>query len=319
MPNYSGIWTRTQQMQATAASLWPATPGAPTIGTATGGNTSASVTFTAPAYTGNPAGITSFTVTSSPSGVTGTGASSPITVSGLTNGTAYTFTVTATNATGTGSASAASNSVTPAMTPGMAFGGGYFAGQVNVSGTLYNMVIADVTTGQVYGKKWGTYGEVTSAQSLIDGAANTARLLVVDRGFLDYQAAIFCSDLVTGGYSDWYLPARNELEVCYYFLKPTTTANTTGFSSGVNANAVSPEPVSTVYTSGSPTQTTATNFRTGASSQEFTAAYYWSSSESTVQPAYVALGQDFSNGTYYNDFNKTYTTYYTRAMRKVLA
>jgi len=88
-------------------------PDAPTIGTATGGNASASVTFSAPANNGGSA-ITGFTVTSSPSGITGTGASSPITVSGLSNGTAYTFTVTATNAIGTSPASSASNSVTPA-------------------------------------------------------------------------------------------------------------------------------------------------------------------------------------------------------------
>lgn len=90
-------------------------PGAPTIGTATAGNASASVTFTAPASNGG-ATITGYTVTSSPGGFTGTGASSPINVSGLTNGTAYTFTVTATNSAGTGSASAASNSVTPSAT-----------------------------------------------------------------------------------------------------------------------------------------------------------------------------------------------------------
>ena len=89
-------------------------PDAPTIGTATGGNASASVTFSAPANNGGSA-ITGFTVTSSPSGITGTGSSSPITVSGLSNGTAYTFTVTATNAIGTGAASSASNSVTPAV------------------------------------------------------------------------------------------------------------------------------------------------------------------------------------------------------------
>lgn len=113
MPNFSGLWTSRQQLQAVGAGIWPATPGAPTIGTATAGNATASVTFTAPAYTGYPAGITGYTVTSSPGGVTATGSSSPITVSGLTNGTAYTFTVRATNATGTGPASAASNSVTP--------------------------------------------------------------------------------------------------------------------------------------------------------------------------------------------------------------
>ena len=113
MPQYSGIWTEQAVMQAVGAGNWPGNPGAPTIGTATAGDASASVTFTAPTNNGGSA-ITSYTVTSSPGGITGTGASSPITVSGLTNGTAYTFTVTATNATGTGPASAASNSVTPA-------------------------------------------------------------------------------------------------------------------------------------------------------------------------------------------------------------
>ena len=87
-------------------------PGAPTIGTATAGNAQASVAFTAPASNGGSA-ITSYTVTSSPGGLTGTGAASPITVAGLANGTAYTFTVTATNSTGTGTPSAASNSITP--------------------------------------------------------------------------------------------------------------------------------------------------------------------------------------------------------------
>jgi hypothetical protein len=84
-------------------SVAPSTiPGAPTIGIATKGNAQAVLTFSAPVSNGGSA-ITGYTVTSSPGGFTGTGAASPITVTGLTNGTAYTFTVVATNANGNSS------------------------------------------------------------------------------------------------------------------------------------------------------------------------------------------------------------------------
>ena len=87
-------------------------PGAPAIGAATAGNAQATVSFTAPAASGGSP-ITSYTVTSSPGGKTGAGTAGPIIVTGLTNGTAYTFTVTAANAMGSSVASSASNSVTP--------------------------------------------------------------------------------------------------------------------------------------------------------------------------------------------------------------
>jgi uncharacterized protein (TIGR02145 family) len=99
-------------------SVIPSTgPGAPTIGTATAGNGQAIVAFTAPTNTGGSP-ITGYTVTSNPGNITVNGSTSPITVTGLTNGTAYTFTVVAKNANGTSSASSASNSVTPATVPG---------------------------------------------------------------------------------------------------------------------------------------------------------------------------------------------------------
>jgi hypothetical protein len=100
---------------ASASTTVTTVPQAPTIGTATDGGTgtTASVAFTAGATGGSA--ITTYTATSSPGSITGTAASSPITVSGLTTGQAYTFTVTATNANGTSTSSAASNSVTLAI------------------------------------------------------------------------------------------------------------------------------------------------------------------------------------------------------------
>ena len=80
---------------------------------ATAGVASASVAFVAPSSNGGSA-ITGYTVTSSPGSFTAMGTTSPINVTGLTNGTAYTFTVVATNAIGNSVASAASSAVTPA-------------------------------------------------------------------------------------------------------------------------------------------------------------------------------------------------------------
>lgn len=91
-------------------------PGTPTIGSATAGNAAATVSFTAPSYLGKPTG-TSYTAISNPSNVTGTSSTSPITVSGLNNGTAYTFTVTLSNGTVVSLSSDASNSVTPVAPP----------------------------------------------------------------------------------------------------------------------------------------------------------------------------------------------------------
>ncbi|MDR2469438.1 MAG: fibronectin type III domain-containing protein [Tannerella sp.] len=107
--NAAGYGATSNELTATPRTV----PDAPTTVSATAGDTEAEVSFTASVNNGGAA-ITGYTVTSSPDGLTATGTVSPITVTGLTNGTSYTFTVTATNAAGDGTSSGASN---PAVTP----------------------------------------------------------------------------------------------------------------------------------------------------------------------------------------------------------
>ena len=85
-------------------------PGAPTNVTAIAGNSQATVSWTAPANNGG-APITSYTVTSAPGNKQCSSAVTNCTVTGLTNGTSYTFSVVATNSAGNGPASSPSNAV----------------------------------------------------------------------------------------------------------------------------------------------------------------------------------------------------------------
>lgn len=91
----------------------PVAPGMPVIGNATPGNQQAQIAFAAPSSNGGSP-ITQYTATCSPGNVTGTGATSPITVSGLTNGTPYTCSVTATNAAAQTGPASGTVPVTPA-------------------------------------------------------------------------------------------------------------------------------------------------------------------------------------------------------------
>jgi len=199
---------------------------------------------------------------------------------------------------------------------GAAYQGGYYAGQISTSGNgiaTHNLVIGPVSSAENSARKWNTGGNsVVGSASVIDGPANTAAQIA---GYgTDSEAATFCDDLTIGGFSDWYMPAKNELEVCYYNLKPTTTSNHTG--SGINANAV-PARASN-YTAGSPAQTSATDFITSTGAQAFTAGSgantYWSSSQSTI---YVTIGlyQNFSTG--YQDGNQKNSNARVRAVRRV--
>ena len=99
--------------------------------TGTAGDEQVNVSFTSPSDVGGAA-ITEYRVTDSTGDFGATGSASPITVSGLTNGTSYTFNVWAINPFGWSSPSDASGSVSPVSPIGVFAGGFNGSSQTNV-------------------------------------------------------------------------------------------------------------------------------------------------------------------------------------------
>lgn len=131
--------------------------------------------------------------------------------------------------------------------------------------------------------------------TLNEGMAATQAMIAAGDS-TQYPAAHWSDGLSIGGYSDWYVPARDELDRIWRFLKPASISNyatadrPTGASSsyenngakgdvsashGINNNAAA---AGTAYTAGVPAQTGVTAFRTaGAQAMEYGTAIYGSS------------------------------------------
>ena len=155
-------------------------PDAPVIGTATGGDTEATVTFIAPVSNGGTT-ITSYTAISSPGGNTGTlvqAGDGVITVTGLTNGTSYTFTITATNAAGIGNSSEASNLVIPVGVPDAPVIGIATAGDTEATITYTapvrngGSIITSYRATSIPGGIMGTLGQEGSGTITVTGLTN---------------------------------------------------------------------------------------------------------------------------------------------------
>lgn len=161
---------------ATGTADSPTRPGAPTGVAAVAGTGSATVPFNAPANDGGRP-VTGYVVTASPGGISASGAASPVTVTGVTDGIAYTFTVAASNGVGTSAPSAASNAVTTGVVSLNLLQGWNLAG--NGSATPLDVAalfgdatgIATVWKWQAASARWALYTPSFTSQELAAYAA----------------------------------------------------------------------------------------------------------------------------------------------------
>jgi hypothetical protein len=153
-------------------------PDAPTIGTAIPGNTQATVNFSAPSNTGG-APITEYRATSTPGGFTATGSSSPLVVTGLSNGTGYTFTVRATNSAGNSVESSASNSVTPYVSATSFTFTGPSSGNVRSASTDFTVTPNAVYYGTITITPTGAGSSGLSATTLTWNGTSTAQTFTI--------------------------------------------------------------------------------------------------------------------------------------------
>ena len=198
---------------------------------------------------------------------------------------------------------------------GQKFEGGYLAGVIRVRDSAYAVLVALKSTEcsiQVKTRCSGT----PNTQLVNDGWSNTNAMNDVE-----HPAAQYCRSLNVGGYADFYLPSRDELELCYRNLKPTDWVNAT-YSSGIlsgnlslaTGTTLNSIPSRAAYTETNPAQTIVNAFQTGGI-DAFDETYYWTSTESSSHTTF-SLIQYFSDGGQY--WNGKTSVYRVRGIRRVL-
>jgi hypothetical protein len=171
---------------------------------------------------------------------------------------------------------------------GALFAGGYYAGRIRLADGEYALIVAPKERGELaeaalQGEDQKVDG--AGACSYNDGRANTQAL--ADAGS---ELARWALGLDIGGFKDWYLPSRDELEIVYRAFKPTNEENYCG--SGDNPSAIPP---TWPYRPGAPAQTAIEAFR-DVGAEAFSPEDYWTSTQYAGNESY-AWYQWFYSGT----------------------
>ena len=225
-------------------------------------------------------------------------------------------------------------SATFGMLIGTPLGGGFYAGQIKVfagqdggglpaADTIYNLIVAPAATG-VFNDQYksgaapGQSDPNPPSENTVYGYPQTTACNDVwHPGFQ------FAKGLTIGGFTDWYIPSLNELDILYFNLKPTTQANNTT-NAGINPNAIPAR--TSYYTTTDPAQTTAdgtngtANFRSGGVEAFDLTDDYWTATQSV--PFASAAGDSawnmaMTNGYTYNIAKINNRIF--RAIRRVVA
>ena len=188
------------------------------------------------------------------------------------------------------------------LTAGQQIEGGYFAGIITINGQQYGIVVSP-KEGDLQDQQWGEFEqEIEGARSFFDGQANTQAMAEAGS-----ELAKAIQSLNINGHTDWYLPARDELELVYRNLKPTDNRNFR--LSGDNPSSV---PVGYAYSIDEPAQTIATDFQEDGE-QALKPTWYWSSTQYSAYNAWIQVFDDGDQGNDHKNF-----AFRARAVRRFL-